>query len=115
MAQKHKLHIGQMIKAVFDKSGMSVSELARRINTTRSNVYFIFERPSIDVEKLMEICKALEHNFFDDIQAIGGMKSNLCPREFHISLSLDTLDDDKAKLLADFLQTLNGKTVCNND
>ncbi len=113
MAKKHNLHIGQMIKAVFDKSGMSVSELARRINTTRSNVYFIFERPSIDVEKLMEICKALEHNFFDDIQVIGGMKSTLCPREFHISLN--TLDDDKAKLLADLLQTLNGKTVCDND
>lgn len=45
MATQEKLHIGKMIKAVFDESGLSVAELARRIHTARSNVYFIFERP----------------------------------------------------------------------
>ena len=54
MATQQKLHIGQMIKAVFDESGMSVAELARRIHTARSNVYFIFERSSIDMEQLLD-------------------------------------------------------------
>lgn len=91
MAMQDKLHIGQMIKAVFNESGLSVAELARRIHTTRSNVYFIFERPSIDMEQLLDICDALNHNFLDDIQILRGMKSNLCPRELHIDLNLDSL------------------------
>ena len=89
MAQQANLHIGQLVKAVFDKSGMSVAELARRIHTARSNVYFIFERPSIDLNQLLDICDALEHNFLDDIQVQRGMKSKLCPREIHIDLNLD--------------------------
>ncbi|MBR5911623.1 MAG: helix-turn-helix transcriptional regulator [Bacteroidales bacterium] len=80
MATQEKLHIGKMIKAVFDESGLSVAELARRIHTARSNVYFIFERPSIDMEQLLDLCDALNHNFLDDIQIHRKMKSNLCPR-----------------------------------
>lgn len=61
------IHIGQRIRQVFDESGMSVSELARRIQTTRQNVYGIFERRSIDTELLERIGKALHHNFFLDL------------------------------------------------
>lgn len=106
MTAQQKLHIGQMIKAVFDKSGLSVAELARRIHTARSNVYFIFERPSIDMEQLLDICDALDHNFLDDIQLQRKMKSNLCPREIHIDLNLDDLTDNKAIQVRHFLEEL---------
>jgi DNA-binding Xre family transcriptional regulator len=109
MAMQDKLHIGQMIKAVFNESGLSVAELARRIHTTRSNVYFIFERPSIDMEQLLDICDALNHNFLDDIQILRGMKSSLCPREFHIDLNLDGLSDEAAVHLWRFLEELNAE------
>ena len=106
MATQQKLHIGQMIKAVFDESGMSVAELARRIHTARSNVYFIFERSSIDMEQLLDLCDALDHNFLDDIQVQRKMKSNLCPRELHINLNMDDLTDEKAVRLGRFLEEL---------
>lgn len=106
MATQQKLHIGQMIKAVFDESGMSVAELARRIHTARSNVYFIFERSSIDMEQLLDLCDALDHNFLDDIQVQRKMKSNLCPRELHIDLNLEDLTDDNAIRLGRFLEEL---------
>ena len=109
MAAQQKLHIGQMIKAVFDKSGLSVAELARRIHTARSNVYFIFERPSIDMEQLLDLCDALDHNFLDDIQLQRKMKSNLCPRELHFDLNLDDLTDDKAIRVGRFLEELKGE------
>lgn len=109
MATQEKLHIGQMIKAVFDESGLSVAELARRIHTARSNVYFIFERPSIDMEQLLALCDALNHNFLDDIQLRMGMKSNLCPREIHIDLNLDDLSDEKAVRVGLILKELYGK------
>ncbi len=41
MATQHNIHIGQMIKTVFEESGISVAELARRIHTTRSNIFYI--------------------------------------------------------------------------
>ncbi len=107
MAKQQKLHIGQMIKAVFDESGLSVAELARRIHTARSNVYFIFERPSIDLNQLLDLCDALDHNFLDDIQVQRKMKSNLCPRELHIDLNLDDLTDEKAVRVGRFLEELN--------
>ena len=48
MATPQNLHIGQMIKAVFDESGMSISEFARRIHLKRTTVYSIFERSTVD-------------------------------------------------------------------
>jgi len=109
MATQQKLHIGQMIKAVFDESGLSVAELARRIHTARSNVYFIFERSSIDMEQLLDLCDALDHNFLDDIQLQRKMKSNLCPREIHIDLNLEDLCDEKAVCVGRFLDELKGE------
>ena len=109
MATQQKLHIGQMIKAVFDESGMSVAELARRIHTARSNVYFIFERPSIDLNQLLDLCDALDHNFLDDIQIQRKMKSNLCPRELHIDLNLEDLTDEKAVRVGRILEELKGE------
>ena len=108
------LHIGHLIKSVFDESGMTVSEFARRIHTARSNVYFIFERPSIDMKQLLSICDVLEHNFLEDIQIQRGMKSKLCPREIHINLNLENLSDTEAIHVNRFLKNLKGKTVCNN-
>lgn len=107
MATPQNLHIGKMIKAVFDESGMSVAELARRIHTARSNVYFIFERPSIDMNQLLDLCDALSHNFLDDIQIQRGMKSNLCPRELHIDLNLDDLSDERTVRVVRFLEELD--------
>ena len=106
MDTQDKLHIGQMIKAVFDDSGLSVAELARRIHTTRSNVYFIFERSSIDIKQLLDLCKALNHNFLDDIQIQQDMKSALCPREIQINLNLEDLSDEKITRLGHFLDDL---------
>lgn len=100
------LHIGQLIKAVFDESGMTVSEFARRIHTARSNVYFIFERPSIDMKQLLDICDALGHNFLDDIQIQMKMKSLLCPRQVHIELNFDDLNNEKAIRVGRFLEDL---------
>lgn len=58
------VHIGNKIKAVVTKKGMTVSEFGRRINKSRENVYSIFKRKSIDTALLTTIGKVLEHDFF---------------------------------------------------
>ena len=58
------MHIGKQIKKVLKDKGMGVSELARRINTNRNNVYDIFLRENIDTALLKKISAALQHDFF---------------------------------------------------
>ncbi len=58
------VHIGNKIKAIVTKKGMTVSEFGRRINKSRENVYSIFKRKSIDTALLSTISKVLDHDFF---------------------------------------------------
>lgn len=62
------LHVGHLIERhVNTVSGITISELARRLNCSRRNVYRIFDRQSIDSALLIRLCKILEHDFFHDI------------------------------------------------
>jgi hypothetical protein len=58
------INIGNKIKQVFDKKGMTISEFGRRINKSRENVYSIFKRKTIDTGLLHKISDVLEHDFF---------------------------------------------------
>lgn len=60
-------HIGSEIHKVLKKNGMTVSEFARRINSSRENVYSIFKRKSIDTDLLDIISRVLSHDFFGKI------------------------------------------------
>jgi len=47
---------------------MTVSEFARRINSSRENAYSIFKRKSIDTDLLQTVSTVLGHDFFGKIQ-----------------------------------------------
>lgn len=59
------IHIGNKIKSIVTKQGITVSEFGRRINKSRENVYSIFKRKTIDTGLLMNISKVLDHDFFE--------------------------------------------------
>jgi hypothetical protein len=59
-----KVHIGKKIKEVFNHSHYSATEFATRINKSRTVVYDIFERDTIDTGLLSTISEVLHHNFF---------------------------------------------------
>ena len=105
MAESVKLHIGHLIKTVFDESGMSVSELARRINLERTSVYGIFERPSVDVVLLANISKALNHNFLQDIEQHFDLHSDFRTFTIHIKSSDAELSSRIASQLARLSRT----------
>ena len=58
------INIGKLIKQEMIRQGLKPGELAERIWVTRTNIYSIFERKSIDTELLERICDALHTNFF---------------------------------------------------
>lgn len=59
--------IGQLIKKVFEQSGMSIAEFSRRINVSRTNVYNIFSKADIGVQQLQLISEALNHDFLAEL------------------------------------------------
>ena len=93
------LHIGHLIKSVFDESGMTVSEFARQIHFERTTVYSIFERQTIDAMLLARISVVLNHNFFSDLEQHFG----LTPKTFSFTIHLDHLSPETALQLASLL------------
>ena len=60
-----QVHIGKEIEQKYHKSGLKLSEFAKRINTSARNVYSIFTRPEIKTDQLIKICEVLEFDFFN--------------------------------------------------
>ena len=105
MAQQANLHIGQLVKTVFDKSGMSVAEFARQINCERTNVYTIFRRRTIDVELLVRISYILEHNFLDDVMQLTGLRTQFSP-SLNLNISFDNRTADETEAVMKRLESI---------
>ena len=58
------IHIGNIIKEIFDQQGLSASSFAKQLCCDRTNVYSIFKRESIDTALLEKISIILNHDFF---------------------------------------------------
>lgn len=58
------MHIGNLIRQQMNEQGRTVVWLARRLSYSRTNVYKIFEKPSIDTDVLLRISSALKYDFF---------------------------------------------------
>ena len=71
-----KVHIGKRIKEAVEKSGMTVTEFAKKINYSRRNVYAIFEKESVDTSQLKKIGDVLDHDFFVDYSLIAKKHSH---------------------------------------
>lgn len=61
-----KVNIGLSIEQKLNELGMSKSEFGRKIGIPQQNVNRILDKPSIDTDKLVLICEALEYNFFKE-------------------------------------------------
>jgi transcriptional regulator with XRE-family HTH domain len=64
-------HIGEQIKEVLEKKGLSVTEFSKRINKSRENCYSIFGRKTIDTGLLQQISAVLEYDFFEQFSFKG--------------------------------------------
>ena len=59
-----KVHIGKKIKEVLDQMRFRKTEFADMINISRTVVYDIFKRETIDTGLLQTISNVLKHDFF---------------------------------------------------
>ena len=58
------IHLGKKIKQVLEAQHLKVSEFSKKIDKSRTVIYHIFERESLDSFLLYKISKALDYNFF---------------------------------------------------
>lgn len=93
------IHIGQKIKEVFEDSGLSVSEIARRIKTTRQNVYGIFERKSIDTELLLQLGQCLKYDFFQHYVSKKPLSVQQQSQNKKVILQIEINEEKQARLL----------------
>ena len=108
---EEKFHIGHLIKQVFDTKKMTVSEFARRIHCERTNVYTIFNRPTIDIELLVRISKVMEYNFFEDVMREYGLTAMFSPQlNIHIAMG-DYSKEETDHLMKSLSKVLNEKKV----
>ncbi len=63
---KKKKKIGQIIKAEVERQGLSATQFADKICVSRTNVYGIYDRRTIDSGLLAKISEVLHHNFFEE-------------------------------------------------
>ncbi len=66
---KLTMHIGARIKEVLESmpKEYTITWFASQIHCDRRNVYYIFERPTIDTGLLQLISEVVNHNFFRDL------------------------------------------------
>lgn len=66
---KPTMHIGARIREVLESMPRqySINWFAAQIHCDRRNVYYIFNRPTIDTGLLEQISEVLGHNFFRDL------------------------------------------------
>ena len=86
-----KIHIGAIIKAKVKQRGITVSEFGRRLNTSRENVYSIFNRASINTGILSEISKIPDYDFFSHYPPVGAEVEELKKQVAELRTTLDQI------------------------
>lgn len=95
------IHIGSLIQDRVSTSGMKITEFARRIGKTSSNIYNIFERESIDTDLLDKISTVLEYDFFQHYcKPIQGADADrkagaALPDRPTISITINNIDEKR--------------------
>lgn len=87
------VHIGEKIKKRAKELKIGSTELGSLINTTKQNVYGIYKRPSIDVQLLYDISKALKLDFFQ-FYGIPELKTD---SKFNKEITLLKKENEKLK------------------
>ena len=65
-----KLCIGARVHEELNRQGRSVAWLARQLGKDRPNLYYFFDRNTIDAELLLRISYFLKHDFLQDVNEV---------------------------------------------
>lgn len=85
-------HKGEIIENAVRESGYSITRLADKLGKSRRWVYQIFERPNVPINYVLDIGRAIHHDFSSEIRELG---------EYKRSISLQKWDDVESDFFTD--------------
>ena len=80
-----RIHLGSRILQLLEEKRISKSEFGRRIGIPSQNVNRLLEKESIETGKLIDVCEALEYNFFKEFIPASDAVSIVATNGSHIS------------------------------
>lgn len=66
---------GAVIEKVIRKSGVSITEVARRVGVNRRSMYYWFDQPSLNISTIIKVGRALNYDFSTDFPNLIGSYS----------------------------------------
>ena len=113
--KQKKLSIGERIKEIFDqRPNISISDFANYLHCTEQNIYNLFRRKKIEIELLIEVSKALDHDFIEEKCVEYGVSRDKPFGKVSIILEINTIDTKKLNALTKLLKQLDIKYIQKN-
>ena len=70
-------HRGEIIKEAVYKSGLSITQIAKRMGKSRKWTYNMFENNSVSLDVVLQIGKIINHNFTNEINDLHFIKKSV--------------------------------------
>ncbi len=85
-------HKGEIVEKAVRESGYSITRLAKKLGKSRRWVYQIFDKPNVPINYIIEIGKAIHHDFSAEIKELN---------EYKRSVRLQTWDDPEGEFFTE--------------
>ncbi len=84
---RSEIFIGKIIEQKVKECKLSISEFAILINRSRTTIYDIFHRKSIDIDLLLTISEVLDYDFLTEIYI--PKSKDLSPKKCYLAIEVD--------------------------
>jgi transcriptional regulator with XRE-family HTH domain len=64
------MHKGQVIQKAVKESGISITQLAKKIRKSRQSIYNIFESQNVSIDLILSIGNAIHYDFSKDFKQL---------------------------------------------
>jgi predicted transcriptional regulator len=89
------VHRGEIIKNAVHESGYSITTLAQRMKKSRRWVYYIFEKPNVSLDVVLEIGKIIHHDFSTEMKGVSLYATQNTPsKKVHDRRVFNTTDEE---------------------
>ena len=104
-------HRGEILKEAIYKSGVPITELAKRMGKSRRWMYLMFENSNVSLDIVFQIGKLIHHDFSEDIKEFSPSKKVLHepPTPYEKEEAVDYWKDKYLKLLEEYNLLLKKK------
>lgn len=82
-----EIFIGKIIEQKVKESHLSVSQFASLISRSRTTIYDIFNRKSIDIDLLLTISEVLDYDFLTEIYV--PQRKDPAPKKCYLAIEVD--------------------------